>query len=406
MGVYEAQRHRVLELARTHLGMDAAWESEFVGADQVFTTVKAGAGASAPMQGSASPLATSYCVRVLDGRLPAVIPNTRAQLTARDLPGTVDPGIGAYVGVPVRLNDGRVRGMLCCVSADPRPGLSESDSGVLEMLAELLADIANRENQEAASVEAPSRILEAINSRAWHTVLHPVVDVHSGGALGVEALTRFHGEPTSPAAWFSEASRLGLGVELELATATSALHTPRVGAGLVGVNLSPEAIVSRGFMDIFNDVDPAGIVVEITEHAPVPDYAAVLRALAPLRRRGLGLAIDDAGAGYASFRHILRLQPDYIKIDISLVRDIDQDPVLAALVASLVTFGRAAGAQLVAEGVETQAELDTLASLGVTLAQGYLYGMPSTTPRLSGHPTPSLHTGGSPAAEVQWASTL
>jgi EAL domain-containing protein (putative c-di-GMP-specific phosphodiesterase class I) len=135
------------------------------------------------------------------------------------------------------------------------------------------------------------------------------------------------------------------------------------------------------------------VVLEITEHEVVADYAAVRAALAPYRAAGLALAIDDAGAGYASFRHILSLEPDFIKIDISLVRGIDQDPVRAALVESLATFARTSAALIVAEGVETQAELDTLAGLGVTHGQGYLYGTPSSTPRLTGHPTPSTTRG-------------
>jgi EAL domain-containing protein (putative c-di-GMP-specific phosphodiesterase class I) len=383
----EDQRQRVLELARIHLGMDVAWSSRFVGADQVFTNVSADTGVPLPPSGSSLPLAGSYCVRVLDGRLPTVIPDTGANLIARELPITRDLDIGAYVGVPIRLSDGRVDGMLCCVSSGPRPELSGRDQGALEMLAALLADITDRD--EVAESQMQARILTAIEERSWRIVLHPVVELWSGKAIGSEALTRFNAAPANPAAWFAEAARVGVGPELELATAASALRAPGAGEGLVGINLSPATLVSPGFPELVRGINPARVVVEITEHEVVPDYAAVRAALAPYRAAGLALAIDDAGAGYASFRHILRLQPDFIKVDISLVRDIDQDPVRAALVESLATFARTAGAQLVAEGVETQAELDTLAGLGVTHGQGYLYGKPSSTPRLSGHPTPS-----------------
>jgi EAL domain-containing protein (putative c-di-GMP-specific phosphodiesterase class I) len=385
----EAQRQRVLELARIHLGMDVAWSSRFVGADQVFTHVSADTGVPAPPPGSSTPAAGSYCVRVLDGRLPAVIPDTSANLISRELPMTRDLDIGAYVGVPILLSDGRVDGMLCAVSSGPRPELSGHDRGVLDMLAQLLADITDREERVEPQAEARARFLTAIEARSWRIVLHPVVEMRSGEAIGVEALTRFDAAPANPAAWFAEATRVGVGAELEMATAASALRTPGAGGGLVGINLSPSTLLSPGFPELFRGIDPARVALEITEHEAVPDYAAVRAALAPYRAAGLALAIDDAGAGYASFRHILSLEPDFIKIDISLVRDIDQDPVRAALVESLATFARTSAAQIVAEGVETQAELDTLAGLGVTLAQGYLYGKPSSTPRLTGHPTSS-----------------
>jgi hypothetical protein len=133
------------------------------------------------------------------------------------------------------------------------------------------------------------------------------------------------------------------------------------------------------------------VVLEITEHAAVADYELLERALAPHRASGLRLAVDDAGAGYASFRHVLRLQPEFIKIDLSLVRDIHLDPVRQALTSSLLAVARTGGAQLVAEGVETQDELDTLARLGVTLVQGYLLGRPTADPAPAGYPVPSRH---------------
>jgi EAL domain-containing protein (putative c-di-GMP-specific phosphodiesterase class I) len=373
--------------------MDVAWTSRFVGADQVFTGVSADDGVLLPRPGSTLPLANSYCVRVLDGRLPGVIPDAGANLVTRELPVTRSLGIGAYVGAPIRLSDGRVDGMLCAVSSGARPELSGRDRGVLDMLAQLLADITDRDEKVEPPAEVRARFLTAIEERSWRIVLHPVVDLWSGEAVGVEALTRFRSAPANPAAWFAEAARFGVGPELELATAASALRAPGTGEGLVGINLSPATLVSPGFPELLRGVDLTRVALEITEHDAVPDYAAVHAALAPYRAAGLALAIDDAGAGYASFRHILQLQPDFIKIDISLVRDVDQDDARAALVQSLASFARASGAQIVAEGVETQAELDTLAHLGVSLAQGYLYGKPSSTPRLTGHPTPSTVPG-------------
>lgn len=120
------------------------------------------------------------------------------------------------------------------------------------------------------------------------------------------------------------------------------------------------------------------IVLEITEHSTVQDYDKLEYTLRPLRARGMRLAVDDAGAGHSSFRHILRLQPEYIKLDISLTRNIDADPARRALAAALIGFASETGSELIAEGVETEAELATLRALGIHKAQGYLLGRPGT----------------------------
>jgi EAL domain-containing protein (putative c-di-GMP-specific phosphodiesterase class I) len=137
-------------------------------------------------------------------------------------------------------------------------------------------------------------------------------------------------------------------------------------------------------------VDRRRLIIEITEHAPVLDYHALNMALAPHRCAGARVSIDDAGAGYASFRHILQLSPDFIKVDIGLVLDIDVDPVKQSLITALGTVAGTTGARLIAEGVETQAELDTLYSLDVTLVQGFLLSRPMQSPPTDGFPMPRL----------------
>jgi EAL domain-containing protein (putative c-di-GMP-specific phosphodiesterase class I) len=143
-------------------------------------------------------------------------------------------------------------------------------------------------------------------------------------------------------------------------------------------------------------VDVSRVIVEITEHAAVPDYAALHRALGPHRDAGLRLAVDDAGAGYASFRHILNLRPDLIKVDSSLVSRIDLDAAQQALVRSLLTFAENSGAVLLAEGVETQGELDELARIGVPLVQGFLLARPSPPPLPARYRRPSEWAGLNP----------
>jgi EAL domain-containing protein (putative c-di-GMP-specific phosphodiesterase class I) len=120
-----------------------------------------------------------------------------------------------------------------------------------------------------------------------------------------------------------------------------------------------------------------GVGVEVTEHSPVEDYDALLAVLDVLRAAGVLLAVDDAGAGYASLRHVLRLRPDVIKLDIALVAGVHTDLARQALVAAMVGFAAATGARLVAEGVEEAAEAAVLRELGVEYAQGHLYGRPA-----------------------------
>ena len=118
------------------------------------------------------------------------------------------------------------------------------------------------------------------------------------------------------------------------------------------------------------------VVVEITEHDPVEDYAALNAALAPLRAAGARIAVDDTGAGFASMRHVLELHPDIIKIDLAIVQGVDVDPGRGALAGMLASFAGALGILVVAEGVETPVQRDRLLELGVVLGQGDLLGRP------------------------------
>lgn len=144
----------------------------------------------------------------------------------------------------------------------------------------------------------------------------------------------------------------------------------------LAINASPATNVSAEFMHAIRGVDPAGIVLEIIEHAAIADYAGLLGMLRDLRSRGLRLAVDDAGAGYSSFQHVLDLRPDLIKLDMSLMRNIHRDVARQALTAAMVGFARQTGSQIIAEGVETAAELAALRALGIKRLQDWLLGRP------------------------------
>ncbi len=144
----------------------------------------------------------------------------------------------------------------------------------------------------------------------------------------------------------------------------------------LAVNASPATVVSPELAEMLAALPGERIVLEVTEHANVEDYGALIAALGPIRERGVRLAIDDAGAGYSSLRHILDLQPDLIKLDMSLVRNIALDPARKALAAALIKFARQTRSQIIAEGVETAAEFAALQALGTQKAQGYFLARP------------------------------
>jgi EAL domain-containing protein (putative c-di-GMP-specific phosphodiesterase class I)/FixJ family two-component response regulator len=251
----------------------------------------------------------------------------------------------------------------------------------------LAAQLRDREAFEAKEAElrrlSTARVEDVLEHHSYKSVFQPIVDLRTGEVHGVEALTRFTAEPVRPPdVWFAEASAVGRGGDLEVAAIRSAVaelqHLPP-GAYL-SLNTSPTTAVAEVLLEALDGAPADRLVLEVTEHAQVNDYDALAVALAPLRDAGVRLAVDDAGAGFASLQHILRLNPDIIKLDISLTRDIDQDPVRRALASSLVTFADDVGATLTAEGIERYDELDTLRELGVSNGQGYYLARPGPLP--------------------------
>jgi PAS domain S-box-containing protein len=226
------------------------------------------------------------------------------------------------------------------------------------------------------------RIAAAQRDRAVQIALQPIVDLTTGELAGAEALARFD-DGRSPDVWFAEALATGQSVELDACTFNAALATlPNVPAGCyLSVNATPGLVLS-GLLQrrlLRGDVALDRLVIEITEHAPVSCYADLQRALSELRGRGVRLAVDDTGAGYASLSHVLQLKPSIIKIDRSLITDITTDPARRSLVTALVLLGLDLGATVIGEGIETVDERETLADLGVGFGQGYLLARPSTS---------------------------
>lgn len=217
-------------------------------------------------------------------------------------------------------------------------------------------------------------------------VYQPIVDLCTRVVIGYEALSRFLLDPRqTPDRWFADAARVGRGTELELAAIERALPVlPAMPAGAyVAVNASPATILSDRLAPVLGPWPLSQIVLEVTENAPIDDYAAFTAALAPLRAEGLRLAIDDTGAGFASLRHILRLAPDIIKLDRSITSELESHQPTRALAAALASFALETGVTIVAEGIETSLQLGLLEALGASSGQGYLLGRPAPFPAVA-----------------------
>lgn len=249
------------------------------------------------------------------------------------------------------------------------------------------------------------RVRQALADRAFRIVYQPIVSLDDGRAVGVEALSRFIPEPYGPPdSWFADAWQVGLGVELELAAFEAALDgLDMVPSGCrVAVNLSPSVITHPDLLRQVTGSRARRVVIELTEHVAVHDYDRVRSAVALLRARGARLAVDDMGAGFASFRHIVKLAPDIIKLDRELVRDIDTDPVRRSVAAAMVHFAADVGSDIVAEGIETPDELEAVRALQIRYGQGMLIGAPEPVESLP----VSLRLGTTPWVATTDASRL
>jgi EAL domain-containing protein (putative c-di-GMP-specific phosphodiesterase class I) len=210
--------------------------------------------------------------------------------------------------------------------------------------------------------------------------LQPVMSLTTGAVWGLEALARFPGHPQpGPQAWFRAAGRAGWGAALETVALCGALDVldELPDPITLSVNLSPSALLRPDVTELLLDSSPGRLLVEITEHEPVHDYAALLRALTALRGAGVRIGIDDFGAGHSSLRHVLQLAPDVVKLDISIIQQVDVDPSRQALVEAMLAFCARVGAVVIAEGIEEPGELVTLLDLGVEYGQGWFLARPA-----------------------------
>jgi EAL domain-containing protein (putative c-di-GMP-specific phosphodiesterase class I) len=219
-----------------------------------------------------------------------------------------------------------------------------------------------------------------LDLRRLRIVFQPIIDLRTQRVVGVEALARIPSSSRrSPIPWFERARGAGRTAELDLLAVETALAARELLPADVylAVNLSPTGLLDDQIQRRLAEAE-GDLVVEITEHEAVEDYPALLECVEPLRARGIRIAIDDAGAGWSTFRHVLELRPEIVKLDQGVITRVATDPAARALVAALAGFGRDIGATTIAEGVETGAQLEALADIGVDHVQGFGLGRPGS----------------------------
>jgi EAL domain-containing protein (putative c-di-GMP-specific phosphodiesterase class I) len=228
-----------------------------------------------------------------------------------------------------------------------------------------------------------ARISGVMENDELDIVFQPIVKLDSRQVVGYEALSRFAGQPERPPnVWFEEAHQVGLGEELELwAVRVASERSAALPKGaFMAVNVSPVTTERPELLALLASAYVDHVMLEVTEHAPVEDYPRFRVAIARVRELGACLAVDDAGAGFASLRHILELDAEFIKLDGSLTHSLEIDPRRRSLASALIEFGRESGASVLAEHIESELQLCELRRLGVLYGQGFHLGRPQRLP--------------------------
>jgi EAL domain-containing protein (putative c-di-GMP-specific phosphodiesterase class I)/DNA-binding NarL/FixJ family response regulator len=251
------------------------------------------------------------------------------------------------------------------------------------VLHNLMGQVHAANRAHAARLSKRARIRQVMQRGQLDIVFQPIVALDSRELVGYEALSRFAAEPRrGPDAWFAEAHEVGLGPELELwaiRKACERAHGLPKGV-FMAVNVSPVTVERPDLLALLVGCAVDHVVLEVTEHERVEDYPRFRVAIARVRELGASLAVDDAGAGFASLRHILELDAELIKLDGSLTHSLQDDPRRRSLASALIEFGRESGASVLAEHIESELQLTELRRLGVKYGQGYHLGLPRPAP--------------------------
>lgn len=363
---------RALRALRTQLGVEAAFVTEYR---------PEGAAVVVHVDSSDGALHPGFCdTYAWQDEAPAPEPGSEPVGNSTHMWMSASDQRRVRLSVPIEIGNGERYGALVCVGASPAVPFNERDLTTMRVFAEMASEhIEAAVNAEARSGEIARQLQGVISGDGVSCLYQPIIDITRGKVVGFEALARFASTPPrSPDVWFADAARVGLDIELETKVITQALRSFPVLPSTVSVafNVSSHVLLNGRLERAFAGVPLERVVLEVNQHLSIRVYDEIARVLAPLRQRGLRIAVDDDGRGLDGFRHILNLKPDIIKLARTLVSGIDRDPARRAHAAALVQFGKSQGCEVIAEGVESAAELSALKSLGVTRMQGYFFRRP------------------------------
>lgn len=419
----------LLEAVRHRLGMDVVWLARAAG-DHMVIEALGGDGDSFGVRLGATMrhTATDY-PRLMTGELPALVRDVRGNDAVRHLPAVHALRSGAYVSAAVFERDGTLYGALTALAHEARPDLQERDSRFLWLAAKMLSDsVSDLPRMWERRQGYWDKISAVIDAGGPAMVYQPIADLRAGhGLVGVEALARFpplddligsdagagpgwsgrgtglaaheagadgasaggwfgsgsgQGGPTETERWFACAAAVGLGVDLEFAAIRTALaELGGLHPGIfLSVNVSPHSVCPE-LLELIREVDPTRVLLEITEHNQIEAESEALAVLDEVRARGVRIGADDVGSGYAGLAQFLVLRPDLVKMDRFLTHGIDTDPARRVIAEALIKVADEIGATVLAEGIETSAELATVRAARVRLGQGNYIAPPADLPR-------------------------
>lgn len=370
----------LIRSVRDRLDMDVGFLSEFSHDQRVCRFVDCASDANLVFEDSCGPLKDSFCEMIADGRLKQLVPDTEVTGEADLVPEFTTIPVKSHVSVPVVLSDGHTFGTFCIFSREVKPKLNNRSLMLVRVFADVIAALiedarkGSEENRQRQEV-----ILDILERDELLLHAQPISALTDRSIQGFELLARLSTDlDLSPAQLFIDADRLGLSSAIGLRVVEKSKEALAVlpANAYVSINVTPAFLLQCDISGIYTPEEAKRIVLELTEHEEIADYDLLNARLKPLRDSGMRLAIDDAGAGYASMRHILLLSPDMLKLDMSLIRDIDQDRDKQSLVAALRGFAEVQGYKVVAEGIETESELAELETLFIGYGQGYLLSRP------------------------------
>lgn len=370
----------MIEALRARLDMDVAFVSRQIGTTHRIFTHVAARGVAPLVSGDHNPNGNSLCWLVIEGKLPERVVDTSHYEAAACLPITDAINVRSHFSVPMRRRDGRVHGSLCCFSYRPRPDVGEREMQMIRSVAAIVSDqIESRIELEERGEEAAAAIARLIIDDALTVSHQPIYDLTDWHIVGNECLMRHRSSPAcSPRDLLEQARAAGRMLELELYMARKALATldPAHPERFIAINVSPETLTSQALSKVIPEGLESRLVIELTSTDAAAPPTGLKDAIAKWKDRAW-VALNSTGSCFAGLQSLVELGPDIVKIDREFLTGVASEPARRAAVKALVQFASETGVILIAQGVETRADLQALRELGVRFAQGNILGKPA-----------------------------